>query len=49
MPAGRLIALPRRLILSRKGWDSTWGGAPSPVVDGYPFSLPIISAAVAHI
>ena len=48
MPAGRLIALPRRLILSRKGWDSTWGGAPSPVVDGYPFSLPIPEHATAR-
>ena len=28
MPAGRLKALPRRLILSREGWDSTWDGAP---------------------
>ncbi len=41
MNSGRLKALPRRLILSRKGWDSTWGGAPSPILDGYPFSLPI--------
>ncbi len=48
MPAGRLKALPRRLILSRKGWDSTWGGAPSPILDGYPFSLPIPEHATAR-
>ncbi|MEO1047428.1 MAG: hypothetical protein AAFW59_03775 [Pseudomonadota bacterium] len=30
-----------RIIFSRKGFDSSAGGGPSPVVDGRPFSLPI--------
>ena len=30
-----------RIILSRKGFDSSSGGCPSPVVDGRPYSLPI--------
>ena len=30
-----------RIILSRKGFDSSSGGCPSPVVDGRPLSLPI--------
>ena len=30
-----------RIIFSRKGFDSASGGAPSPVVDGRPVSLPI--------
>ncbi len=30
-----------RIILSRKGFDSSSGGCPSPVVDGRPISLPI--------
>lgn len=30
-----------RVILSRKGFDSSSGGCPSPVVDGRPISLPI--------
>jgi Nucleotide modification associated domain 3 len=33
--------LPKRIILSRKGWDSTWGKKPSPIVDGKLISLPI--------
>lgn len=30
-----------RIIFSRKGFDSTSGGAPSPIVDGRPIPLPI--------
>jgi Nucleotide modification associated domain 3 len=30
-----------RIILSRKGFDSAAGGAPSPIVNGEPISLPI--------
>lgn len=30
-----------KVILSRKGFDSTAGGCPSPIVDGRPYSLPI--------
>jgi len=30
-----------KLILSRKGFDSTAGGCPSPLIDGRPVSLPI--------
>lgn len=30
-----------KLILSRKGFDSSAGGVPSPIVDGRPVSLPI--------
>ena len=30
-----------RIILSRKGFDSGVGGAPSPIIDGRPISLPI--------
>jgi len=30
-----------RLIFSRKGFDSSSGGAPSPIVAGSPVSLPI--------
>jgi hypothetical protein len=30
-----------RVIFSRKGFDSTAGGAPSPIIDGQPISLPI--------
>lgn len=44
----RIKTLPRRLILSRKGWDSTWGGGPSPILDGFPFSLPIPEHATAE-
>ncbi len=33
---------PRRLILSRKGFDSKYGGCPSPIFpDGTMYSLPI--------
>jgi hypothetical protein len=32
-----------KIILSRKGFDSASGGAPSPIVDGVPRSLPIPS------
>lgn len=30
-----------RIIFSRKGFDSTAGGGPSPIVDGRPVTLPI--------
>lgn len=30
-----------KIILSRKGFDSSSGGGPSPIVDGVPVSLPI--------
>jgi hypothetical protein len=37
-----LDKVPRRIILSRKGWDSKAGGWPNPILpDGYPLSLPI--------
>ena len=30
-----------RIILSRKGFDSSFGGCPSPILEGCPISLPI--------
>ncbi|MBN8957102.1 MAG: hypothetical protein J0H17_11115, partial [Rhizobiales bacterium] len=30
-----------RVVFSRKGFDSSAGGCPSPIVDGQPISLPI--------
>lgn len=30
-----------KIVLSRKGFDTTSGGAPSPIIEGAPFSLPI--------
>jgi hypothetical protein len=30
-----------KIVFSRKGFDSTAGGGPSPIVDGVPVSLPI--------
>ncbi|MEO0699368.1 MAG: hypothetical protein AAFY81_06585, partial [Pseudomonadota bacterium] len=30
-----------RVIFSRKGFDTSAGGGPSPIVDGAPVSLPI--------
>jgi hypothetical protein len=30
-----------RIVFSRKGFDTTSGGAPSPIIDGVPVSLPI--------
>jgi hypothetical protein len=33
-----------KIIFSRKGFDSTAGGCPSPIIDGQPVSLPIPSA-----
>jgi len=33
-----------RIVLSRKGFDSTSGGGPSPIVGGRPLSLPIPAA-----
>jgi hypothetical protein len=34
-----------KIVLSRKGFDSTSGGGPSPIVDGVPVSLPIPASA----
>lgn len=33
-----------KIVLSRKGFDSSSGGGPSPIVDGVPISLPIPAA-----
>ncbi|WP_156839902.1 Nmad3 family putative nucleotide modification protein [Novosphingobium aquimarinum] len=33
-----------KIVFSRKGFDSTAGGVPSPIVDGVPVSLPIPAA-----
>ena len=30
-----------RIVFSRKGFDSSYGGAPSPIMEGRPVSLPI--------
>ena len=30
-----------KIIFSRKGFDTKFGGAPSPIIDGVPYSLPI--------
>lgn len=30
-----------RIVFSRKGFDSSYGGAPSPIIEGRPVSLPI--------
>lgn len=30
-----------KIIFSRKGWDSAAGGAPSPILEGTPISMPI--------
>ena len=41
---GRAILKPKKLILSRKGFDSGCGGCPSPIFpDGTMFSLPMPS------
>ena len=43
-PLGRTSLKPRKLIISRKGFDSGSGGCPSPIFpDGTMFSLPIPS------
>ncbi|MWV28847.1 hypothetical protein [Aurantiacibacter rhizosphaerae] len=34
-----------RMVFSRKGFDSSAGGGPSPIVDGRPISLPIPASA----
>lgn len=34
-----------KIVLSRKGFDSTSGGGPSPIIDGVPLSLPIPASA----
>ncbi len=33
-----------KIVFSRKGFDSTYGGAPSPIIAGKPVSLPIPAA-----
>lgn len=35
------MAGPMRIVFSRKGFDSGAGGAPSPIINGRPISLPI--------
>lgn len=37
-----------RIIFSRKGFDSTSGGGPSPIVSGRPVSLPIPATRFSH-
>jgi hypothetical protein len=37
----QLFQRPRKLVFSRKGFDSGSGGGPSPIVNGEPLSLPI--------
>jgi hypothetical protein len=36
-----------RIVFSRKGFDSSAGGGPSPIVDGRPVSLPIPAGAAS--
>ncbi|WP_298336521.1 hypothetical protein [uncultured Erythrobacter sp.] len=45
---GTLNALAMRIIFSRKGFDSSAGGGPSPIVDGVPISLPIPAGAASQ-
>jgi hypothetical protein len=33
--------VPMKIIFSRKGFDTTFGGVPSPIIHGVPYSLPI--------
>ena len=37
-----------KIVFSRKGFDSTAGGGPSPIVDGRPISLPIPAGAASQ-
>ncbi|UAB78062.1 hypothetical protein INR77_15090 [Erythrobacter sp. SCSIO 43205] len=37
-----------RIIFSRKGFDSSAGGGPSPIVDGAPVTLPIPAGAASQ-
>lgn len=37
-----------KIVFSRKGFDSSSGGGPSPIVDGRPVSLPIPAGAASH-
>ncbi|QFT78840.1 hypothetical protein [Erythrobacter sp. THAF29] len=37
-----------RIVFSRKGFDSSAGGGPSPIVDGRPLSLPIPAGAASR-
>ncbi len=37
-----------RIVFSRKGFDSSAGGGPSPIVGGRPFSLPIPAGAASR-
>lgn len=38
-----------RIVFSRKGFDSSAGGGPSPIVDGRPISLPIPAGAASAV
>lgn len=40
-PNLKLGATELKVLFSRKGFNTTWGGAPSPIVDDMPISLPI--------
>jgi hypothetical protein len=37
----QMLVFPKKIVLSRKGSDSTWGGGPSLIVDNELISLPI--------
>ena len=37
-----------KIVFSRKGFDSSSGGGPSPIVDGRPLSLPIPAGAASR-
>jgi hypothetical protein len=37
----RAELIPKRIVLSRKGFDSSFGGCASPIIDGQMISLPI--------
>lgn len=37
-----------RIVFSRKGFDSSSGGGPSPIMDGVPLSLPIPAGAASR-
>src|SRR5215207_5912082 len=40
-PLSGLTDIAMRIIFSRKGFESSFGGCPSPILDGRPISLPI--------
>jgi Nucleotide modification associated domain 3 len=41
--SGRRWRIELKIIFSRKGFDGTAGGCPSPIIDGQPLSMPIPS------